>query len=187
MFGARKVLFPVSVVASLMILFASCGKPVQRQRVGNFTYLPPAGENWKQASSDALALVPNSSVPGVDVENCTLFQNDANGAMVVVQNYLFNGTEEDEVTLDSYFEGYKEKASALGEVILNEFKPEGNVRIMQALITFPDADYCSMKTLYYDAISMQALAFDVIISLSARDALQQDLTKLLDSVEYFDK
>ncbi len=173
--------------ALFTLLLSSCQKSVQRQRVGDFTYLPPDEKNWRSFSENELSQLPDSSLSSVQFENTAAYENSTGGIVILVQNCLFNGTEETDADFDKFFDEYKEKISSLGKVTVNEFKPEGDIRIKQTILVFEDLPLCNLKTFYFDQTAMQALSFDIMMNLNEREAYQGDLQKLFDSVEHFVK
>ena len=180
----NKYIISVFVVMVLMA-FSACTKVVQRENVGIFSYLPPSSERWVRAGESEIKQLPDSSVSGVDIKNYALYLNKELGATVLVQSYSFTGVGGERVSLREYFEDYKQKASMLGDVNLVEFDSEKSIQIMQSTVVFSGSDVCNVKTVYLDSISSQGIAFDVMLPLSSRELLVDDLTKLLDSVESF--
>ena len=169
----------------ILISFAACTKVVQRENVGIFSYLPPSSERWIRAGENEMKQLPDSSVSGVDIKNYALYLNEELGATVLVQSYSFTGVGEERVSLREYFEDYKQKASLLGDVNVVEFDSDKSIQIMQSTVVFSGSDICNVKTVYLDSISSRGIALDVMLPLSSRELLIDDLTKLLDSIESF--
>ena len=180
----NKFIISVLLIISL-VSFASCTKVVQRDNVGIFSYLPPSSERWVRAGESEMKQLPDSSVSGVDIKNYALFLNEELGATILVQSCLFTGVGEERVSLRSYFENYKQKASLLGDVNVVEFDSDKSIQIMQSTVVVGGSDVCNVKTVYLDTVSSQGIAFDVMLHLSSRELIADDLAKLLDSVESF--